>query len=71
MDPEEAAIAAELLGVRYAVASHYYETGDDHVQRFLASVRERDTSGQRVPVALEPNEVLVIDGEVHRIEPFA
>jgi L-ascorbate metabolism protein UlaG (beta-lactamase superfamily) len=68
MDPEEAAIAAELLGVRYAVASHYDETADDHVRRFLAAVRERDTTGRRVPMALEPGQVLVIEGDEHRVE---
>jgi L-ascorbate metabolism protein UlaG (beta-lactamase superfamily) len=68
MDPDEAAIAAELLGVRYAVASHYYFTSHPEVRRFLEAVRERDTSGARVPVALEPDERLVIDGNDHRIE---
>jgi hypothetical protein len=41
---------------------------DEHVQRFLAAVRERDSTGRRVALALRPDEVLVIDGDHHRVE---
>jgi L-ascorbate metabolism protein UlaG (beta-lactamase superfamily) len=70
MDPEEAAIAAELLGVKYALASHFDSSApaDADVARFMAAVLERDTSGQRVPVALKPDQVLVIDGDRHHVE---
>ncbi|CAN5679352.1 metal-dependent hydrolase [soil metagenome] len=71
MDPEEAALAAELLGVRYAVASHYYDPDDDHVRRFLAEVPRRDSTGQRIGLALRPGETLVIDGDEHTIEAAA
>ncbi|MCY7419848.1 MAG: MBL fold metallo-hydrolase [Chloroflexi bacterium] len=70
MDPEEAAIAAELLGVRYAIASHL----DDHARanqdgaRCLAAVKQHDTTGLRVPLALQPGQTLVIDGGDHRVE---
>ncbi|MFV2064711.1 MAG: MBL fold metallo-hydrolase, partial [Chloroflexota bacterium] len=33
MDPDEAAIASELLGVRYAIASHYYDPEHAEVRR--------------------------------------
>ena len=70
MDPEEAAIAAELLGVKYAIGSHFDDTerARADVARFLAAVVQRDTTGQRVPVALKPNQVLVIDGDRHHVE---
>ena len=70
MDPEEAAIAAELLGVKYAIASHFDDTerARADVARFLAAVMERDTTGQRVPLALKPDQVLVIDGDDHHLE---
>jgi L-ascorbate metabolism protein UlaG (beta-lactamase superfamily) len=68
MDPDEAAIAADLLGVRFAVASHYDDVQHPDVQRFLAAVPERDTTGQRIPIALMPDERLIVDGDVYRIE---
>jgi L-ascorbate metabolism protein UlaG (beta-lactamase superfamily) len=68
MSPEEAAVAAELLGVRYAVATHYLDPDHDDVQRFLALVPERDSTGSRVPIALRPGQTLVIDGDRHFID---
>lgn len=67
MDPEEAALAAEFLGLRYAVATHYVERNDDDVERFLAAVPKHDTSGKRVALALRAGEVLEIDGEDYRV----
>ncbi len=68
MSPLEAAMAAELLGVKFAVASHYYDPDHADVQEFLAEVPRQDTTGKRVPLAMRPNEVLVIDGEDWRLE---
>lgn len=68
MAPDEAAWAAELLGVRYAVATHYYDPDHDDVKQFLAEVPKHDTTGKRVPLALRPGQTLVIDGGLHRVE---
>ena len=69
MSPDEAALAAELLGVRYAVATHYVDPGDVDVREFLARVPVHDTSGARVGLALAPGETLVIDGGRHVVQP--
>ena len=42
MTPEQAAIAADLLGVRYAIASHYVDPEDRDVADFIKLVRERE-----------------------------
>jgi L-ascorbate metabolism protein UlaG (beta-lactamase superfamily) len=68
MTPDEAALAAELLGVRYALASHYVDSDHRDVRRFLTSVPDHDTTGRRVPLALDPGQTLVIAGEGYRIE---
>lgn len=68
MSPDEAALAAELLGARYAIATHYVDPGDEDVRRFLELVPLHDTTGRRVPFALLPDQTLVIDGEDHRID---
>jgi len=66
--PREAALTAEMLGVKLAVACHYSETCDPDVQEFLRLVPEVDTTGKRVAMAMESGQVLVIDGETHRLE---
>lgn len=68
MTPREAAMAAEMLGVRYAVATHYEDAGHPDVRRFLAAVPEEDGSGSRVALALEPGQTLVLEGSAHRLE---
>lgn len=68
MDPDEAALAAEFLGLRIAVASHYLDTDEDDVHRFLERVPIHDTSGRRVAIALRPDETLVVDGASHRVD---
>jgi L-ascorbate metabolism protein UlaG (beta-lactamase superfamily) len=68
MTPAEAALAAEMLGVRYAVATHYEDADHPDVAAFLAAVPARDTTGTRVPLALRPGETLVLDGDGHRVE---
>ena len=67
MDPVEAAIAAEMLGVRYAVATHYEDADHPDVKAFLAEVPRHDTSGQRVALALRPGESLVIDADSYQV----
>lgn len=67
MSPAEAAYAAELLGVRYAVATHYERADDPAVLEFLATVPEFDTTGSRVPLALNAGDRLVLDGENHEV----
>jgi len=42
MSPAEAALAAEFLGVRVAVASHYYDAGQPDVRAFVEEVPRRD-----------------------------
>jgi L-ascorbate metabolism protein UlaG (beta-lactamase superfamily) len=62
MTPDEAALAAEMLGVRLAIACHYSESSAPDVGEFLRLVPEMDTTGQRQALAMEPGEVLVIEG---------
>lgn len=69
MNPDEAALAAEFLGVRYAVATHYVDPDDEDVLAFLERVPVHDSTGQRIALALRPDETLVIDGEEHRVVP--
>lgn len=69
MSPSEAALAAEMLGVRYAVATHYDDTDHPDVREFLSAVPQYDSTGQRVPLALRPGQALVIDGDGYRVEP--
>ena len=69
MNPAEAALAAEMLGARYAVATHYEDPDHPDVAAFLAAVPAHDTTGERVPLALRAGETLVLDGDTHRIEP--
>ena len=68
MSADEAALAAEFLGVRYAIGTHYVDPDDEDVRRFLDAVPEADTTGARIPLALTAGQTLVIDGDSHRIE---
>ncbi|MBA3380680.1 MAG: MBL fold metallo-hydrolase [Gaiellaceae bacterium] len=67
MDADEAARAAEMLGVELAVACHYLAP-DDEVARFLDLVPKYDTTGRRRVVAPLVGETLVVDATSHRIE---
>lgn len=69
MSPYEAAAAAEMLGVRYAVATHYEDHGHPDVQEFLRQVPKLDSTGTRVPLALKPGESLLIDGDSYEVRP--
>jgi L-ascorbate metabolism protein UlaG (beta-lactamase superfamily) len=67
MDADEAARAAEMLGVELAVACHYLAP-DEEVDRFLRLVPTYDTSGSRRVVAPLVGETLVVEAGRHRIE---
>jgi len=69
MSPSEAALAAEMLGVRLAVACHYLETSDPDVAEFLRLVPDHDTTGARVALALQPGQALVVDQSSHQVFP--
>jgi L-ascorbate metabolism protein UlaG (beta-lactamase superfamily) len=68
MSPQEAAVAAELLGVRYAVATHYEDPDAAEVAEFLAAVEAGSSQTGRIGLALRPEETLVLDGPSHQIE---
>lgn len=67
MDPDEAARAAEMLGLELAVACHYLAPNDD-VTRFLELVARYDTSGKRRAVAPLVGQTLVVEPGNHWIE---
>lgn len=67
MNPEEAALAAEFLSLKYAVACHYENTKDPAVAEFLDRVNRSTSSADRVGVALEPGQTLVINSDGHAI----
>lgn len=60
MDPEEAARVADMLGVKVAVACHYFTHNDD-TKRFLERVPVHDKSGTRQALAPLPGETFVVD----------
>jgi L-ascorbate metabolism protein UlaG (beta-lactamase superfamily) len=60
MTPDEAALAAEWLGVRYAVATHYMHPGAE-AREFLKRVPARDTTGQRIALAPAIGEVIQVE----------
>ena len=67
MSPDEAAYAAELLGVRYAVATHYESPDEEAVREFLEAVPRRDSTGSRLGLALKAGQKLIIDGDHHEV----
>lgn len=62
MTPDEAALAAEWLGVRYAIATHYMHPGAE-AHEFLKRVPVRDSTGQRVALAPAIGDVIEIEPE--------
>jgi L-ascorbate metabolism protein UlaG (beta-lactamase superfamily) len=60
MDPDEAALAAEMLRVQIAIASHYIRPTPD-LETFRERVAARDSSGSRIALAPEVGEVVVIE----------
>lgn len=67
MTPQEAALAAEMLGVRYAVATHYETPDHPDVQAFLDAVPAHDGTGKRVALALRAGQTLVLDGDDYEV----
>lgn len=73
LSPREAALAAEFLGVKLAVACHYLDLEQQpseasDVAEFLRAVKEYDTSGSRQAVAPKAGETLALDGAAYRLE---
>ena len=60
MSPDEAALAAELLGLTVAVACHYFDHTQQDVLDFLAAVPVHDTSGRRQALAPLVGETLTV-----------
>ena len=67
LSPDEAARAAEMLGVDVAIACHYLTLNED-VDEFLRLVPEHDSSGKRQALAPRVGETIVIDGGTATIE---
>jgi L-ascorbate metabolism protein UlaG (beta-lactamase superfamily) len=61
MSPDEAARVADMLGVKVAVACHYFTHNADTVS-FLQGVRQHDKSGKRQVLAPLPGETFAVDG---------
>lgn len=62
MSPDEAALAAEMLGVDIAIGCHFISRNPD-LDEFLEKVEARDTSGRRVGLVLDPGETLSVEVE--------
>jgi L-ascorbate metabolism protein UlaG (beta-lactamase superfamily) len=62
MNPDEAALAAEWLGVRHAVATHYMEPGPE-TDEFRLRVPIHDTTGGRIVHAPRAGDVITIEPE--------
>lgn len=71
MNPEEAALAADFLGVRYAVATHYIDPDDVDVRRFIDLVSNSEGRPKPIGLALRPGESLVIDGNDYHVRKAA
>lgn len=67
MDAREAALTAEMLGLRLAVACHYLEP-DEEVGQFLRLVKELDSTGSRQAVAPAVGQTLLLDSHGYEIE---
>lgn len=62
MAPDEAAQVAEMLGVKVAVACHYFTLNSDTAQ-FLDRIPVHDKSGSRQAIAPLPGDIFVIDAD--------
>lgn len=62
MNPEEAAMVAEMLGLKLAVCCHYLTLNED-TATFMAAVPRHDTSGTRVPLAPLPGQTIRVEGD--------
>ena len=61
------ALAAEFLGVRYTVATHFVDPDDLDVTEFLAAVPTFDTIGTRVGRTLRAGQGLEVDATSYRV----
>lgn len=68
MSPQEAALAAEMLGAPLAVACHYEDPGHPDVTSFCTAVTGAAGSGQRQALALAPGQTALIDGSSYVLE---
>lgn len=68
MSPDEAALAAELLGVRLAVATHYLNAEDPEVAEFVRLVPALDPASHRAAIAPAVGQTVILDGERWAIE---
>jgi L-ascorbate metabolism protein UlaG (beta-lactamase superfamily) len=65
MDAEEASLACQWLGLRYAIPCHYDNPSQPQIQRFnelLGAVHEKDASAPR-PVIVPPGATFVLPDE--------
>jgi L-ascorbate metabolism protein UlaG (beta-lactamase superfamily) len=60
MDPDEAAYAAEMLGVDVAIAAHYLSK-TPAVSEFLERVAARDSTGNRIGLAPNVGDSIVVE----------
>jgi L-ascorbate metabolism protein UlaG (beta-lactamase superfamily) len=70
MSPDEAARAAEMLGVDLAVACHYIAWNED-VDRFVALVPDQDSTGRRQVLAPRVGDTIVVEDGTYRLDPPA
>lgn len=70
LTPDEAAYAAEMLGVEVAIACHYLAHMPE-LDEFVRRVGERDRTGRRLALAPAVGDTIVLDGTDARIEPRA
>jgi L-ascorbate metabolism protein UlaG (beta-lactamase superfamily) len=68
LTPDEAARAAEMLGLEIAVASHYLASNND-VESFLRLVQEHDSTRRRLALAPHVGETIAVSGGTATIEP--
>lgn len=67
LSPHEAALVADMLGVRVAVAAHYL-TPNAEVAEFVSEVERADGAASRVAVAPLVGQTLKTDGRTARVE---
>lgn len=60
MSPLEAALAAEFLNLKVAIACHYYNAAQPDVREFLELVATHDSSGRRQALAPTVGETLTL-----------
>jgi L-ascorbate metabolism protein UlaG (beta-lactamase superfamily) len=61
MSPREAALAAEFLDLKVAIACHYLDPSQLDVQQFLDLVTENDRSDRRIAIAPAVGAVLSVE----------